>query len=386
MLKLMALDGLDVIGEIVDFLKVDITERDLRAGSWSVELPDTSIARRMRNADWPGLAAYDPETGWWWGGFVTEEDLELDRGRLTFSFSGLDFQAELANRPFLPSMPNLDQGTWNPNYAVNNLSLTSAAFNIAYFTFGPAAQAGWEIPGLEFDADPNGGPVEPWLPSFSNCLELWRAQFTDRDWTVRLRYDQRQTVVDSVPRLEFSTPQRATSPLLFSTQTGEITSARVSERAALSTDCISAGDWVDETDQSQGRLFARDVTPATSWRTRRTYSFVDRPGLDQTQIDVENEAYHRSQGQRKSVEIDSVNVGGWGRDIDIGWLARVQLGEGPYAETDLLPVNTMRLTFDVDQGWQRGIGLGVANPKGQSFVYHALTRIAERVNRLDRGR
>ena len=386
MLKVHALDGLDEQAEITDWVSIETAERDMGQGAWIVKLPESNATDLLLGATWPGIAINDTETGWWWGGFQTGADVEFDRGRYTHTFAGHDFQAELDARLYYPSdQPGnaLGETSWDPTFGVNTLSLTANAFNIVDLSMGPLAETDRQLAGLVMGTDPNAGPVKAWTPGFGTPLQLLSDAFEGENYTFRLRYDMDDSGPVKTPRLLFETPLRATSKLMLDATTGEITKGQTSQRAALATATIAAGEWIDPDDKTLGRRFHKETTAAADWRTRYRETYVDRGELDPSALQVENEAYHRSQGQRRSASLDDATLAGWGRDIDLGWLVRVRLGRGNAAEVLDLPVVGQTLTNMPDKGWIRKVAVGANSLSGAAALMESIGRLSERVRRLE---
>lgn len=382
MLSVYALDGLDRIGSITGYSLLRVTERDIQAGEWWLEMPlggATSTATALRLATWPGIEVVDEDTGWRFGGFLTGRGIRKKGNEPTHAvFRGLDFQGWLQGWLAWPDSADVDN-FWK-RVLGSGLTLSTSIHNLAVFTFGASALPERQMPavaGIGVD-DPNGGPSPTWLVEGQPFLELVRGWCTDQPYTVRL---QLARPTGSTGELRFSATARPIVNRLFEAETGRLGDIETDETAALASRAITMG--AEDGVEAGSRYVSDQVAPSTDWRFRYWERFRERPSLEQAELDIETVDWLAELGPTTSVDLGELEIGsGWGREIDLGWFADVRVEPGSAA---LVSTTVAASTLTVQGGrTRRTVSLGNENLTPQESMAHQLAAMAQRVKRLER--
>lgn len=353
-----ALDGIEQIGPIDGYSKVEVVERDLATGAWTLEIPldrdGSSIARRLADATKPGIELHDPDTGWRFGGYLRKRTTRRTARKSSVVFTGRDFQSLLANRlnwPFSTTPLNAWATIYNPD-----LSVTTVAHNTMYFVCGPGALSYRQIPNLRLGTDPNGGAnVTQTRHKHATLIDRFRTYFEGSGYTYRLRLN-RDEVGSIAPRSDivFDTFERPTASIVLDTKLGNIGQLDEIVEANEATFVIAMGAEVDDGPE---RLVS--VAPEgdyTDWEREYTERFMNRPSTDQLDslaAEANNELAAARRG--RSVVVAGANVAGFGRDVDLGWNIDVAVDASFAAQTVTLPVVGSKLTYSTNAGWRRTI-------------------------------
>lgn len=370
-MQVFTLDGLNQIGPITEPLAVEVIERDLGVGAWSVTMPlgaVGSIGQRLVSATWPGIELYDPATGWRFGGYLTAQVVtQRDDGTSDLTLLGRDFMGDLAA---LLEWPNFeDAGAWWSHVVGGTIPLTSDAHTMINFNAGTAAVTSRRIAGLVQAPDPAAGAPKARRLRGIPLLDVLREMFTGEAWTARLRLVRAAS--SGTPSVEFSTPARELAQIVLDARTGTVGAVETKVSAATATWVLAMGA---ETVAPERRVEISAV-PATSWQTRRVEVALNRPSTDDDGALVDEAIdVRRAAGPATAIKVDSARVDGFGRLIDVGWLVDVRTGAGLSAATVRLPVVASRLTFDPQRGWERTVDVGSESLSGPSSV---LARLAE---------
>lgn len=331
MLRVYALDDMDITQEFGTHELLRAREVDLGMGEWRIEVPYSPAVRALYDATWPGIEIVDTDTGWRFGGFQTARGTTVDgAGEPLYWFAGLDFQAWLNGWVV---WPDADSANFWMRVIGDTLPLTTATHNLAYFQFGPGpADAARQMPHLVGvgSNDPAAGPVPVFWFEGQRLLDLWSGWFTGTDYTVRLRLIRSGA---GAGQLEFTTPERAVTEKVYEAATGAIGRVDTEERAAAATRAIMMGGDVAGGEAGE-RYVSDQAVPAAGWGSRYWETFRDRAGLEQAELDDETVKWLADLGPTESVTLGDVEVSGWGRTIDLGWKAQVRTTAG----AGLLPV------------------------------------------------
>lgn len=384
MLSVVALDGIEQVEDCADFLAISASERDMRAGEWYLEMPrDSAGARALRGVTYPGIEIYDQRDDSRFGGFVTRRGIRRDgpgEPEVAY-FYGLDFQGWLQG--WLAWPDTTDVSNFWDYVGGNTLSATSAMHNYADYTFGLGALPERQMPNVAgiWVNDPDGGPVPSWIVEGQPILSLYRGWCTGTDYTFRLRLN-RPSVGGG--ELLFSTPQRGTVAEPFDIETGSLSSYDAAEVAALATRAIGMGDEDTGPGALPGQRFVTDqVTPSVDWRSRYWEVLRNRETLDQAQLDTDIADWAQTLRQTESIDLADARVAGWGSLIDLGWTAELRL------ETDVTisaPVAATTLRAEGGSEAVRTISFGSEALGAQELMLDRMSRMAERIARLERGR
>lgn len=379
-MQVFALDGLNQIGPITEPLSVEVIERDLGVGAWSVTMPlgaVGSIGQRLVSATWPGIELYDPATGWRFGGYLVAQVVtQRDDGTSDLTLIGRDFMGDLQA---LLDWPNIeDAGAWWSNVVGGTLPLTTDAHNMMYFNAGPGAVTSRRITGLVQAADPIAGTPKARRIRGLPLLDVLREMFTGEAWTARLRLVRAPS--SGLPSVEFSTPARELAQIVLDARTGTVGAVETRVSASSATWVLAMGA---ETVAPQRRVQVSAV-PATSWQTRRFEVALNRPSTDDDAALVdEAREVRRAGAPATAIKVDSARVDGFGRLIDVGWLVDVRTGAGLSAATVRLPVVASRLTFDPQRGWERTVDVGAESLSGPTSVLSRLAELGRTMRKIE---
>jgi hypothetical protein len=385
MLELFALggpEGLTQIGPITGYVRAEIIERDLGAGGWLVELPldeGGAVASRLLGETWPGLEAWDPETGWRFGGFLTDATLVVDdSGVETARFRGSDFQALLDDRLDWPIFN--DATLWWSGVYGGTIPLTSDAHNMVFTNAGAGALAGRRIAGLVQGDDPNAGPPKARRLKGLPLLEVLRGMFSTEAWTARLRLTRDPAT--GAGSLLFETPAREVAQMVLDARAGTLGSMEYTLSASAATMVIAMGDLLGM-DPVERRV-VQSVTAADSWRKRYREQFINRPGSDNDlALGDEATAVLFERLLPTAVKADQARVDGFGSRIDLGWLVDVRTGASFGATTARAPVVASTASFDPRTGWVRTVDIGTETLAGPAALMSNLARIARRARQIE---
>ncbi len=382
MLTVQVLDELDAVEDAGAYRLLSVTERDMRAGEWYLELPLASPgARALRGVDWPGIEVYNPEDDTRFGGFVTRRGVRsnADTGPVAW-FRGLDFQAWMNGWLAWPNPLDVND-FWQPVGTSGNLSLTSSMHNQAGLSFGFAATADRQMPGVAGITvnDPDAGPAPAWTVEAQPTLDLFRGWCTGTDYTFRLRLN-RPSVGGG--ELLFETPARGTIDEPFDIVNGSYAGYDASEVAALASRAIAMGAEDDDPGAAAGERFVSDqkVTP-TDWRSRYWEVFRDRFGLDQTQLDSETGDWLAELSDTESIDVSDAIVSGYGQRFTLGDYVDVKLDDDTTITTTVA-ATTIRADGGSDP--VRTLSFGSEALGVEELMLERMTRLASRIVALER--
>lgn len=389
LIELFALDGLEQIGPIVGYSEVEITERDLNVGTWDIRVPITpgneSTLHNWRAATYPGFEAVDANSGWRFGGYVTEQKMTQTALGTTIGMGGVDFQAELQNRLHWPD-PFDHSSMWQPQ-TITTRPLTTAMHNLVAFHAGKLALEGRRIPDLvgEQSQDPEAGPDITAVADGKPLLEVMASWAVDSDYTARLemwRTPYQGTV------LYFYTPFRYQANMILSTATGSIDSFEVTELASPAETLIGTGGPIDgiEPEARPAQLNPRNYL-TRDWRYRYSEAYRDFPSAGVNELFTEMLGWKAETAAKVAYKVGGAQLKNFGSlssgDIGIGWRVPV-LVDTPGQDTELvLPVTSSTVSFEAETGWKRTATLGDDIRTGQARVMQMLIDTTRRVRRLE---
>lgn len=373
-----ALDRFQQIGRIMTATRVQVVERDLAEGGWLLELPlgaAGDVGSSLLAAKWPGIEIHDPETGWRFGGYLTDHTIIVDDdGTEVLRFTGKDFQSDLGGWLEWPEVT--DSAEWWANTVGGTIPATSDAHNTVKFNAGYLAAAGRpQIDGLVFGTNPAAGPAKARRLKGEPLIDVMRFLFADSlDYTARLRF-MRSTAGDGF--VQFDTPARQLSTLVLNVKRGTFGRVEVTTSAAKATWVLGMGAEVTPVVTAGERLIATISSTETNWRYRHRETTINRPATDDFDAladEVNAVLLAPDSWYRQAVKVDSARVDGWGRDIDLGWLVDVQLGPTFTPSTVRLPVVASTLTFTPEASWVRTVDVGTETLSGPAALFASIAR------------
>jgi hypothetical protein len=378
-----ALDGFNQIGPITTFTKVQVIERYLGLGAWVLEMPlgeAAGIAARLMAATWPGIEVYDPDTGWRFGGYMTDAIPSVDsQGVETVQLVGSDFQADLGAWLEWPGSDTPIH--WWYNTVGGTIPLTSDAHTMVYANAGGGASSERpQIAGLVQGPDPVGGAPKARRIRGEPLLDVLRFLFLGEPWIARLRLTRDTAGVGSVL---FETLAQPLATTVLDVKRGSVGRVEVRSSAAKATHVIAmGGPFVGGPTDSR---MVRTVRPQeNNWRYRHRELFINRPATDDSgallneAADVAGANYFTN-----SVRAEGARVEGYGLTIDLGWMVTVQLGPTFTPASVRLPVVASTLEFTPELGWKRTVDLGGETLSGLPGVYATIARLSARARKLE---
>ena len=390
LIDLFALDGLEQIGQITGYSEVEITERDLNVGSWTVKVPatdrNTSLLYNWRAATNPGLEAVDRETGWRFGGYVTEQRLTKNVQGVTFGMGGVDFAAELQQRLQWPN-PYDASTIWAP-VPIPERQLTTAIHNLVAYQCGPLASEARRIPDLASVQvnDPAAGGVIQAMAEAKPLLEVIAGWATNSDYTARLELLRRP---GGSAVLHFHTPFRYRANMQLSLDTGSVGEFEIVQQAAPVETLIGTGAAIDgvtpETRayQSNPRHYlTRD------WQYRYSEGYRDFPAAGVNELFTEMLGWRAETAAKTTYKVSDVplsNYSSLSNDVGIGWRIPVSVSVAGETTSLELPLSASTATYSPDRGWQRTATLGDDLRTGLGRVMQLLTDTTRRIRRLESG-
>lgn len=377
-MDVFALDRYQQIGRIMTATRVQVVERDLAEGGWLLEMPlgaAGDIGAAMLAATWPGIELHDPETGWRFGGYLTDHTIIVDDdGTELLRFTGKDFQSDLGGWLEWPEFSTPDE--WWANTVGGTIAATSDAHNTVKFNAGYLATSGRaQIDGLQFGPNPAAGEAKARRLKGEPLLDVMRFLFADStDYTARLRF-MRSTAGDGF--VQFDTPARQLSTLVLNVKRGTFGRVEVTTSAAKATWVLGMGATVEPVVTPGERLVSITSALEPDWRFRHREAAINRPASDNVSAlrdEVDAVLLDPDSWRRRSVKVDQARVDGWGRDIDLGWMVDVQLGPTFTPSTVRLPVVASTLTFTPEGSWVRTVDVGAETLSGPAALFASIAR------------
>lgn len=386
-IELWALDRFDQIGRITNATKVQLIERDLAEGGWMVELPlgdAGDVGANLISATWPGIEVVDRDTGWRFGGYLTDFTVAVDEdGTETLRLLGRDFQSDLAGWLEWPEVTTPDEW-WAITYG-GTIPLTSDAHNTVKFNAGHLATSGRaRIDGLTMGTDPAAGDPKARRLKGEPLLDVMRFLFADSgDWTARLRLVRDVAGNGSV---RFDTPARTVAPIVLDARRGTAGKVEVTTSAAKATWVVGMGAEIEPVVTAGERLVRITSTIEIDWRYRHRERFVNRPATDDGTAlgdEIFSVMIDPDSWKRQTAKVDSARVDGYGRDIDLGWLVDVHLGPIFTPSTVRLRVAASSLEFTPAVGWVRTVDLGTESLDGPAAIQASIARARAQIRQVE---
>lgn len=398
-IDLWALDRFEQIGRITNYTGVQLVERDLAEGGWQIDLPlgdAGDIGAAMLAADWPGIEVVDRDTGWRFGGYLTDYTVIIDDdGTQSLRLLGRDFQSDLAAWLEYPEYSTPDEW-WAITYG-GTIPATSDAHNTVSLNAGNlAASVGRKtIDGLVNGPDPAAGPPKARRLKGEPLLAVMRFLFADSaDWTARLT--MKRTVAgdgfvqfDTPPRGHpdsVGTPTGPLAPIVLDAARGTFGKVEHTTSAAKATWVIAMGAEVDPVVTPGERVTSITSSVEANWKVRHRELFINRPATDDftaLRDEVLSTMLDPESWVRQSAKVDSARVEGYGRDIDLGWRVPVHLGPQFTPSTVTLPVVASSLQFTPAGGWVRLVDLGAESLKGPAAIYASIARARAQIRQVE---
>lgn len=385
---LWALDRFEQIARIVTHTSVQIVERDLAEGGWQVDLPlgdAGDVGAAMLAVDWPGIEVVDRDTGWRFGGYLTDHTVIIeDDGTESLRLLGKDFQSDLSGWLEWPE-PTTPDEWWAVTYG-GTIPATSDAHNTMLLNTGPSAAANGRpvIDGLTFGPNPAAGAPKARRLKGEPLLAVMRFLFADStEWTARLRM-VRDVMGNGA--VQFDTPARQLAQIVLDARRGTFGRVEHTTSAARATWVLAMGAEVEPVVTPGERLVAITSTIENNWRVRHREVAINRPATDDLTAlgaEVSSVLFDPESWKRQTARVDSARVEGFGRDIDLGWLVDVHLGPQFTPTTVRLPVVAAGLRFTPQGGWVRTVDLGAETLTGPSAIYASIARMRAQIRQVE---
>lgn len=387
LVELWGLERFDQVGLITTATKVQVVERDLGEGGWLVEMPlgdAGDVGADLISGTWPGIELLDRDTGWRFGGYLTDYTMvQDDDGAEVLRLVGKDFQSDLAGWLEWPESSTPDE--WWVITVGGTIAATSDAHNTMRLNCGPSAGPGRpRIDGLTFGPDPAAGAAKARRLKGEPIIDVMRFLFADSlDYTARLRL-VRNAAGDGAVR--FDTPARTVAPIVLDAKRGTLGRVEHTTSAAKATWVLAMGAEVEPVVTPGERMLAIVSTTETNWRSRHRETAINRPAsadinaLGDEALSILNDPDIRL---RRSAKVDSARVDGFGRDLDIGWLVDVHLGPEFTPSTVRLPVVASSLEFTPETGWVRLVDLGTESLSGPAAVFASIARARAQIRQVE---
>lgn len=386
--ELWALDRFDQIGRITTYTAVQIVERDLAEGGWQVDMPlgdAGDVGAAMLAAAWPGIEVVDRDTGWRFGGYLTDATVIVDDdGTEQLRLLGRDFQSDLAAWLEWPESTTPDEW-WAITYG-GTIAATSDAHNTVRLNAGTAAAAVGRptIYGLTMGVNPAAGAAKARRLKGEPLLDVMRFLFADSaEYTARLRLVR---AVNGDGAVQFDTPARTVAPIVLDAKRGTFGKIEHTTSAAKATWVLAMGAEIEPVVTAGERLTRELSTIEFDWRYRHRELFINRPATDDPTAladEVTAAMLDPSSWYRKSAKVDAARVEGYGRDLDLGWLVDVHLGSAFTPPTVRLPVVASTLRFTTGEGWVRTIDLGTETLQGPAALQASIARTRAQLRQVE---
>lgn len=387
-IELWGLNRFDQLGRITTATRVRVVERDLKEGGWLVELPLSDggdVGAALLAATWPGIELYDRDTGWRFGGYLTDHEIEIDpgAGTETLRLIGRDFQSDLAAWLEAPDSADLNQ--WWANTYGGTIPATADAHNTVATNAGPGAVAVGRpaIDGLTLAPAVSGGDAKARRLKGEPLLDVCRYLLADQPYTARLRLVR---AANGDGAVQFETPVRQVAPIVLDAQRGTAGRVRVRTSAAKASWVLAMGAEVEPVVTPGERLVVSAPSTEGHWQVRHREVAINRPATDSISA-LSDEALSvlldPDSWRRQSVQVDSARIDGYGRDIDLGWLVDVHLGPRFTPRTVRLPVVASTIEFTPATGWVRTIDLGSEALDGPAAIYAQVARARAQLRQVE---
>ncbi len=403
-IQIYMLDGLQRQALITDFFELQVGERDLDSGAWSITLPLgslSSVAYAWMNATKAGIEVVDLDAGFTFGGYATRYRINYSRQRNTVTIEGKDFQSRLANRLAWPHPQNL--GDWW-RIAERTMPLGTAAYWLVANNCGFSALLQRRIPDMVMVPDPGFGPSKTFICEGDPVLDMLREWLIDTPWTCRLKLDRKQTESDSTVGLTFNIGARPYSSTVLHYGTLDVWSTE--EIASEATWVLAqGGTWkegVAAERLAQG-LTKDDPDPPVrfmteqqhaevglNWRTEYIEEFVNRPSSTFNDLEAKTTEYSRTRVPTVNVVVEDIQVNHYGNDLEVGWmvpftpLASLDVPVGaPFPDWGYLPVAAFELHMTPEET-KRTVTLGKKTGGPGDGIFGPIREAIQRAKGIER--
>jgi hypothetical protein len=404
-IQVFPLENLERHAPVKDYYELEAVERDVDMGAWKITLPlgqRASTAYSWINLVKPGIEIVDLDAGFTFGGYATRYKVDYSRERNTVTIEGKDFQSKLQNRLSWPDPQNLSDW-WR--VVERTMPLTTAAHWVVNNNCGYTCLPQRRIPDLVMMPDPELGPSKTFISDGDPVLEVIREWLVDTPYTARLKLERKETVAASTVAVTFTVDTRPYSSTVL--HYGALDQWSVEEVASSTTWTLAqGGTWKEEVEAERVRqgLGPDDPDPPvrymtesadslvnTNWRREYIEEFVNRPSSTFADLTEKTTEYSKSKKPTLNVVVEDLNVGHYGKDLEIGWLvpftplAALDPTPGaPFPDWGYLPVSEFKLKMTPDET-QKVVTLGrkTGGPGDGLFtpIREALSR-AKRIERL----
>ena len=392
-----ACDGLDQIGRVDDWSELSVVERDLDVGNWSITVPldgdSADVVRTWTRDDVDSsIEVFDPDTGWRFGGPSITKETEISLDGTSVTVRGVDHMIHLARRVML-FLPLNSEDYWLDNIqqsydlpAPAGWALSSEVHLMVYEQIDDnpvnAFRRMTNLSGF-FEDDPELGPTPTYrVEAGTTILEQVRSLVVDQDFTVRMRLDRRTNSGVEESSIRFSTPPRTEANVRLSVANGGYEKVTITETRAPWTNTIAVGS---EDPGNPGVRFAiaSQQLPNKWGSSLYGEQYFNRDGYDDSTLVQEQHAEYLGSFPTSTVRFEGVEVEGFGRRVDVGWLVPAEVTIGGRTELYELPVGSSELSGRPGD-LRRKISVGEHQPQDMERILDMLRRVDTRLRKVER--
>lgn len=407
MIQVYVLDGLNRVAEVKDFISLSVTERDLDAGAWSIQLPFGQglggAAETWLSLAKPGIEVVEQNDGFAYGGYVTNYKIEYRPLGSVATLNGKDFQSRLANRLSYPDPANLSRW-WTKTS--RTMPLLSAVWWLVNNNCGPGALAHRRIPNFAMVPDPGMGDPKTFTCTGEPVLEVIKTWLAETPWTMRLKLDRKRDAGGAGQQVTqtFNLGARPYSGAVL--HLGNLQNWTLEETASKTTWTLAQGN-TNKAGVTAARaalgLGTNDPDPPVrymteaadpivnqNWRNEYVEEMITRQAKTFPDLTAETHTYQDSIKPQLAVVVEDLEVQAYGRDLEIGWYVpftplspTVQAGGGPFPDWGLVPVTAYTLTVTPD-GVSKKITLGKREGGAFDGVFGRIKSAVDRARYLER--
>jgi len=382
MIQIYALDGLDRVATLDKVISAQFQDKDLAVGSWQVTLPMPESGagpQYWRTTDNPGVEAVDLDTGWRYYGYVTSILETRTRGVKTLELSGLAIIGDLEARLAWPN-PNQALDFWQTTL-YGPWEILRASHELVRRNMFDTVETIRRVPNSTLDPFPPSTAMTNQIQAEGDSLLTFIRGLLERtDFTFNVWLD-RSTPDD--PTIRYTPRVRKVSTDMVYIDRNEAQSVKVHQRA--STHNISALMGVQSNPPNDPRyvsIFRYSDTVHSNWKYRPREKFTNRPGTELDVLSQENVAIMRAGRTQTSVEIKGVDIRGYGTELELGDVMRVNLGESYGGEVIETPITSYTVKVS-DKGVIHDAQLGKVADGGPAGIYQDLEAVRDALRRLN---
>ena len=371
-------DGFTQVGEVTEFEKVEVVERDLAVGNFRVQFDprnQPALYDAVLDAARLRVEVYDPDTGRRWHGKVQQRRriFENDDIPTLLDLRGVDHMDDLEARLEWPNPFDVTE-FWEKLETTRQLS--DAFVQAVNFNGGLGAGANRQITGLNLVVPTPFGPTKTWDITGRPLLEVWAPQFEGTQWTFRMRFNR--TGPQSTGEIICEPVERATTGLLI-TPTHHPGPVEVIETAAQVTESIIVGDLTGGATPDE-RFVAQAIAVEDTWLEDHRERYTNRPSGSQNVINDEATDTLTAFGPKLGVLAQDIEIDRWDNTVLIG--DYVTVSYSPTEAPIQAPIKETRLT-GTTEGWdlRASIGTDIAGPAAQ--LSRRIQAISTRLNRVE---